>query len=73
VPIKKEYSVAGENNDVIITFVDKNDAIDYAFEYFTSIHDNRSLNQINVKDMDDNIIFTSFRMPSTYYISGPMT
>tara|TARA_R110001592_G_scaffold250497_3_gene513151 strand:+ start:4049 stop:4270 length:222 start_codon:yes stop_codon:yes gene_type:complete len=68
-----EFVIAGENNQEIASFDNKNDAIDYAFEYFRSIHDDRSLNQVNVKDTDNNIIFTSFRTPTTYYFSGPMT
>lgn len=71
--LKVEFVVECENNQEIASFDNKNDAIDYAFEYFTSIHDTRSLNQVNVKDIDNNIIFTSFRTPTTYYFSGPMT
>ena len=72
-PIKTKYTVVGENNDVIITLDNKTDAIDYAFEYFRSVDDDRNLNQVSVIDIDGNIIFTSFRTPMTYYFSGPMT
>ncbi len=68
-----KYVVEGENNEVLITFDNKNDAIDYAFEYFRTTEDDRRFNQVNVKDSDDKIIFTNFRTPTTHYYTGPMT
>jgi len=65
--VKVKFVVTGEDNQVIVSFDNKHDAIDYAFEYFRSIHDDRSLNQVNVKDIDDNLFFTNFRTPTTHY------
>jgi hypothetical protein len=68
-----KYVVEGKNNEILITFDNKNDAIDYAFEYFRTTEDDHRFNQVNVKDSDDKIIFTSFRTPTTHYYTGPMT
>ena len=68
-----KYVVEGENNEILITFDNKNAAIDYAFEYFRTTEDDRRFNQVNVKDSDDKIIFTNFRTPTTHYYTGPMT
>ncbi len=67
-----KYVVEGENNEILITFDNKNDAIDYAFEYFRTTEDDRRFNQVNVRDSDDNIILLIFA-PTTHYYEGPMT
>jgi len=67
------FVVEGEDNEVISTFDNKNDAINYAFEYFRTTEDDRRFNQVNVKDPNDEIIFTNFRTPTTHYYTGPMT
>jgi hypothetical protein len=67
------FVVEGEDNEVISTFDNKNDAINYAFEYFRTTEDDQRFNQVNVKDSDNRIIFTNFRTPTTHYYTGPMT
>jgi len=71
--MNNKYVVEGEDNEVLIMFDNKNDAINYAFEYFRTTKDDQRFNQVNVKDSDDKIIFTNFRTPTTHYYSGPMT
>ena len=68
-----KYVVESEDNEVLIMFDNKNDAINYAFEYFRTTEDDRRFNQVNVKDPNDEIIFTNFRTPTTHYYTGPMT
>lgn len=67
------FVVEGEDNEVLSRFDNKNDAINYAFEYFRTTEDDQRFNQVNVKDSDDKIIFTNFRTPTTHYYTGPMT
>lgn len=67
------FVVEGEDNKILNTFDNKNDAINYAFEYFRTTEDDRRFNQVNVKDSDEKIIFTNFRTPTTHYYEGPMT
>ena len=67
------FVVEGEDNEVISTFDNKNDAINYAFEYFRTTEDDQRFNQVNVKDSDNRIIFTNFRTTTTHYYTGPMT
>jgi len=71
--MNNKYVVESEDNEVLIMFDNKNDAINYAFEYFRTTEDDQRFNQVNVKDSDNRIIFTNFRTPTTHYYSGPMT
>jgi hypothetical protein len=71
--MNNKYVVEGEDNEVISTFDNKNDAINYAFEYFRTTEEDQRFNQVNVKDSDNRIIFTNFRTPTTHYYTGPMT
>jgi len=71
--MNNKYVVESEDNEVLIMFDNKNDAINYAFEYFRTTEDDQRFNQVNVKDSDNRIIFTNFRTPTTHYYTGPMT
>lgn len=71
--MSSEYIVEGDTNEFLASFNIKNDAIDYAFEYFRTTEDDRRFNQVSVKDSNGKVIFTNFRTPTTFFYDGPMT